>query len=100
MSKKNTTVALFDGKRIRKTWHSNTWWFVVQDVILALIDSNDPKQYVQRMKQRDPELAKGWVHIVHTLDVSTEGGRQKMNCANMKGYSASFNPCITKGRTF
>jgi len=53
--------------------------------VLALIDSNDPKQYIQRMKQRDPELAKGWVQIVHTLSVKTAGGKQPMNCANTEG---------------
>ena len=37
------------------------------DVVLALINSRDPKQYIQRMKQRDPELGKGRVQIVHTL---------------------------------
>jgi len=52
---------------------------------LALIDSSDPKQYIQRMKQRDPEIAKGWVQIVHTLEVPTEGGKQRMNCANTEG---------------
>jgi len=44
------------GKGIRKTLHDNEWWFVVEDVVLALIDSSDPKQYIQRMKQRDPGL--------------------------------------------
>jgi len=41
------------------------------DVVLALIKSRDPKQYIQRMKQRDPELGKGWVQFVHTLSVPT-----------------------------
>jgi hypothetical protein len=59
-------IALFQHKEIRRTIHHNEWWFVVEDVVLALIDSRDPKQYVQRMKQRDPELAKGWVQFVHT----------------------------------
>ncbi len=58
---------------------------MVEDIVLALIDSNDPKQYIQRMKQRNPELSKGWVKIVHTLEVSTEGGPQQMNCANTEG---------------
>ncbi len=31
------------------------------------------------------ELSKGWVQIVHTLEIHTEGGRQKMNCANTEG---------------
>ena len=78
----STKISLFKGKQIRKTLHNDEWWFVIEDVVLALIDSNDPKQYIQRMKYRDPQLSKGWVQIVHTLEVSTEGGKQKMLCAN------------------
>ncbi len=80
-----TKIALFKGRKIRKIIYQNEWWFVVEDVVLALIDSNDPKQYIQRMKQRDTELSKGWVQIVHTLEVLTEGGKQKMLCANTEG---------------
>ena len=65
--------------------HNNEWRFVVEDVVLALIDSKDPKQYIQRMKRRDQELSKGWVQIVHTLSVKTAGGKQRMNCANTEG---------------
>lgn len=83
--KTRSNVALFEEKKIRKVWHDDKWWFVIEDVVLALTDSNDPKQYVQRMKQRDPELIKGWVQIVHTLEISTGGGKQKMNCANTEG---------------
>jgi len=78
-------IALFKGKKIRRTLHNKEWWFVVEDVVLALIESNDSKQYVQRMKLRDPELDKGWVQIVHTLGVPTAGGAQHMNCANTEG---------------
>ena len=81
----STKVAVFKNKKIRKTIYKNEWWFVVEDVVLALIDSNDSKQYIQRMKLRDIELAKGWVQIVHTLSVKTAGGSQKMNCANTEG---------------
>ncbi len=80
-----TKIALFRGKGIRKTLHNNEWWFVVEDVARALIDSRDPKQYIQRLKQRDPELGKGWVQIVHTLSVETPGGEQRMICANTEG---------------
>jgi hypothetical protein len=37
------------------------------------------------MKRRDPELAKGWVQIVHTLSIDTTGGPQRMLCANTEG---------------
>ena len=80
-----TDIAVFRGKGIRRTLHNDEWWFIVEDVVLALIDSSDPKQYIQRMKQRDPELAKEWVQIVHTLSVATPGGDQRMNCANTEG---------------
>jgi len=82
-----TSVLLIDKIKYscRRTIYLNEWWFVVEDVVLALIDSNDPKQYVQRMKLRDPELNKGWVQIVHTLEIETLGGKQSINCANTEG---------------
>jgi DNA-damage-inducible protein D len=52
-------VALFQERELRRTFLENQWWFVVEDVVLALIESRDPKQCIQRMKQRDPELGKG-----------------------------------------
>ena len=45
----------------------------MEDVISILTDSNDPKQYVKRMRKRDMELAIGWVQIVPTLLVETAG---------------------------
>lgn len=82
---KNTKIALFEGRKVRRVWHNEEWWFVIEDVVLILIDSNDPKQYIQRMKRRDTELAKGWVQIVHTLEIQTGGGKQKMLCSNTEG---------------
>jgi hypothetical protein len=84
-TEKTTKLAVFEGNRIRKILHEGEWWFVVEDVVLALIESRDPKQYIQRMKQRDPELSKGWVQIVRTLSILTEGGPQKLNCAKTEG---------------
>ena len=78
-------IALFQRKEVRRVIHDNEWWFVLEDVVLALIDSRDAKQYIQRMKQRDPELRKGWVQIVQTLPIQTEGGSQAMLCANTEG---------------
>ena len=85
MPRMETKIALFQSKEIRKTLHENEWWFVIEDVVLTLIESRDPKQYIQRMKQRDPELGQGWVQIVHTLPIPTTGGAQPMLCANTEG---------------
>ena len=82
---KDTKIAIFKGRRIRKTLHNNEWWFVVVDVVAALTDSSQPEGYLKDMRRRDPELAKGWGQIATPLLVETEGGKQKMNCANTEG---------------
>jgi len=80
-----THIAIFNGKSIRKTWFAERWWFVVEDIISILTDSSDPKQYIQKLKQRDEILAEGWVQIVRTLLIHTDGGKQPMNCADTEG---------------
>lgn len=81
----NTQIAIFKGKEIRKTIFQGEWWFVIVDVIEALTDSANPKQYLKNMLNRDSELAKGWVQIEHPLLINTAGGKQKINCANTEG---------------
>ena len=36
------------------------WYFSLHDVIEALTDSADPRQYVKKMRSRDPILAATW----------------------------------------
>jgi DNA-damage-inducible protein D len=64
-----SNIKLFESKQIRSVWNEadQKWYFVVEDIVLVLTDSNDQKQYAKRMRQRDKELAKGWVQIVPTL---------------------------------
>lgn len=78
-------IAIFKGKKVRRTIHENEWWFVIVDVIEALTDSVDPKQYLQNMLNRDEELAKGWGQIEHPLSIDTAGGPQKIRCSNTEG---------------
>ena len=78
-------LIVFQGKGIRRTWFNDEWWFVIEDIVFVLTDSKDPKQYINKMRKRDEELSKGWVQIVHPLQVETAGGKQKINCANTKG---------------
>jgi len=80
-----TKIAVFKGSQIRKTIHNDQWWFVVEDVVVVLTDSVNPKDYINKMRRRDEELAKGYGQFVHTLLISTEGGPQKVNCANTEG---------------
>ena len=78
-------IALFQRKEIRRTIHNNEWWFVVVDVVAALTDAANPTDYLNKIRRRDPELAKGYGQIVHTLLIQTAGGPQSLNCANTEG---------------
>lgn len=74
------SIKLFESKQIRTVWNEEDekWYFVVEDVILVLTDSKDSKQYIKRMRQRDKDLAKGWVQFVPTHWIETAGGKQQM----------------------
>ena len=80
-----TRIALFQKKGIRKSLHAGEWWFVIVDVVAALTDSANPTDYLNKVRRRDPELAKGYGQIVHPLLIETAGGKQKLNCANTEG---------------
>jgi DNA-damage-inducible protein D len=48
----NSTLAIFEHKNIRKIRRQDEWWFSVVDVVWALTDSADPKDYRYRIKKR------------------------------------------------
>ena len=54
-----SNIKLFESKQIRSVWSETDqkWYFVVEDVVLVLTESKDPKQYIKRMRQRDDEEA-------------------------------------------
>ena len=65
-------LAIFEQKQIRKTIFNNEWWFSLEDIVFALTDSRNPKDYITKMKKRDEELKKGWGQIVRTLELDTK----------------------------
>ncbi len=47
-----TQIALFKGKEIRKTIFEKEWWFSVIDVVEALTDTVNARDYWFKMKIR------------------------------------------------
>ncbi len=78
-------IAIFEERTIRRAWHNEEWWFAIVDVVAVLTDSVQPEGYVKDLRRRDKELAKGWGQIATPLRVETEGGVQRVNCANTQG---------------
>ena len=83
-----TNIKLFQDKKIRSVWNDEEeqWYFSVYDVVEALTDSNDPKQYIKRMRSRDETLNLNWGTICTPLEmIAHDGKRRKVQTANVKG---------------
>ncbi len=52
---KNQALVVFQDQKIRRMWFNDEWWFSVVDVIRALTESVDAKDYWYRLKQREKE---------------------------------------------
>ncbi|MDR1361017.1 MAG: Bro-N domain-containing protein [Rickettsiales bacterium] len=78
-------IVRFEDRYVRKTEHNGDLYFAVEDLVAVLTDSVNPKDYIKKMRSRDPELSKGWGQIVTPLSLQTAGGPQKINCANLGG---------------
>jgi len=50
-----SALVVFQGKKIRRIWHEGQWYFSVIDVVGALTDSVDSKDYWYRLKKREVE---------------------------------------------
>jgi DNA-damage-inducible protein D len=46
-------MAVFGAKQIRRIWHEEQWFFSVVDIIGALTDSDNPRNYWNMMKARE-----------------------------------------------
>ena len=55
-------MQLFEGRKVRTLWdeEAQVWLFSVVDVVAVLTESADPKQYIKKMRSRDPELNSRW----------------------------------------
>ena len=84
----NNKIQLFENKRIRTVWDADQeeWYFSVVDVVAVLTDSADPKQYIKKMRSRDPELNSRWGTICTlTPMIATDGKRYRTNAAKIEG---------------
>ena len=88
MKKENNSIQSFENKTIRTAWNEEQeeWYFSVTDIVAALTDSADPKQYIKKMRSRDPELNSRWGTICTlTAMTASDGKRYRTNAANLQG---------------
>lgn len=82
------SVKLFQEKEIRTAWNAEeqAWYFSVVDVVGTLTDSVDPKQYIKKMRSRDPELNDKWGTICTPVEmIALDGKKRKIQAAKTEG---------------
>lgn len=85
MTKEIEQIALFKGKKIRKTIYQKEWWFSIIDIIEILTDSPTPRQYWEKLKSRefsDFQLSPNWGQLKLK---STDDKKYNTDCANTEG---------------
>lgn len=85
---KDGKIWLFEEKKIRTAWNEEAeeWYFSIADVVTVLTDSVDPKQYIKKMKSRDPELKSNWGTICTLVPmVAEDGKKRKIQAATVEG---------------
>jgi len=76
---------VFQDQKIRRMWHNNEWHFSIVDVVEALTDSNNPRNYWNMLKAREAELGIELYTICVQLKLIAEDGKlRETDCANTK----------------
>ncbi|MBU0979482.1 MAG: Bro-N domain-containing protein [Nanoarchaeota archaeon] len=82
-------LVVFQGKKIRRVWHKDKWYFSVVDIIRALTDSSDAKDYWYRLKKREAETS--------GIELSTFCRQLKLLSADGKTY---LTDCVDTENAF
>jgi DNA-damage-inducible protein D len=82
----NNALVVFQGKKIRRIWFNDEWWFSVVDVVSALTESIDAKDYWYKLKKREKESSGIELStFCRQLKLkSSDGKYYETDCANTK----------------
>ncbi len=85
--KEETHISLFKGKAIRRKLVNNEWLFSVVDVVKALTDSDNPRNYWHMLKVREKESSGTELstNCVQLKLVAEDGKLRETDCANTEG---------------
>jgi len=80
-------IVVFESKKIRRIWHNEEWYFSVIDVVGALTDSANARDYWFKMKTRvKSEDGIELSTICRQLKLEAPDGKMReTDCANTRG---------------
>lgn len=81
-------LEFFYDDKVRKVWHAQEeeWYFSIDDVITVLTESSDSKQYIKKLRSRDPFLSANWGTICTPVKMKAADGKmRKIQSTNTEG---------------
>ena len=81
-------LVVFQGKKIRRTWFNDEWWFSVVDIVEALTESGRARKYWSDLKKRLTEEG---------FELSAKIGQLKLMSSDGKSYSTD---CVNTKNAF
>ena len=88
MNDSDKALVVFQGKKIRRTWFNDEWWFSVVDIVEALTESGRARKYWSDLKKRLTEEG---------FELSAKIGQLKLVSADGKSY---ITDCANTKNTF
>lgn len=72
-----SVIKVFEDKSVRIVWNEQEekYYFSIADIVQILTDSTDVKQYIKRMRARDPELNFRWGTICTPTRMQAADGK-------------------------
>jgi len=78
-----SNIKLFESKKIRSHWseEEQKWYFSVVDVVETLTESENPTDYLKKLRRRDPELGSYIGTNCPQIEMLTESGKRRKTLA-------------------
>lgn len=82
------SMQMFEDKAIRTAWdeENEKWYFSISDVVEILTESQNPKEYIKKLRKRDTELSDKWGTICTPVKmISKDGAFRKIQATDIEG---------------
>ncbi len=82
---KDNSLVIFQGKKIRRTWFNDEWWFSVVDIVGALTQTDRARKYWSDLKTKLIEEGFEVSEKIGQLKLMADDGKLRLtDCANTK----------------
>jgi hypothetical protein len=74
-----SAITLFEEKQVRRAWNAaeEKWYFSVDDVVEILTGSVNVKDYIKKLRKRDPELDGYWGTNCPLVEMTAADGKNR-----------------------